>query len=88
MSQWHCDKRSESFEREVRIFCFSSTIARWVDMEGDLVFCFVAFGLHLGSWLLAVAIVGMTILRERERERERERGVVGVVTFEIWVLFF
>ena len=59
-------------------------------MEGDLVFCFVAFGLHLGSWLLAVAIVGMTILREREREieRERRRGVVGVVTFEIWVLFF
>ena len=39
-------------------------------MEGDLVFCFVAFGLHLGSWLLAVAIVGMTILRERERDGE------------------
>ena len=53
-------------------------------MEGDLVFCFVAFGLDLGSWLLAlaVAVVRMTILRERER------GVVGVVTFEIWVLFF
>ena len=51
-------------------------------MEGDLVFCFVAFGLDLGSWLLVVAVVRMTILRERER------GVVGVVTFEIWVLFF
>ena len=38
-------------------------------MEGDLVFCFVAFGLDLGSWLLAVAVVGMTFLRE-ERERE------------------
>ena len=40
-----------------------------------------------------VAVVGMTLLREerereRERERKRERGVVGVVTFEIWVLFF
>ena len=40
-------------------------------------------------WVLAVAVVGMTFLREeRERERERERGVVGVVTFEIWVLVF
>ena len=47
-------------------------------MEGDLVFCFVAFGLHLGSWLLAVAIVGMTILRERERERERDGEVLLV----------
>ena len=39
-----------------RIFCFSSTIARWVDMEGDLVFCFVAFGLDLGSWLLLLLL--------------------------------
>ena len=31
-------------------------------------FCFVAFGLDLGSWLLVVAIDGMTFLRE-ERER-------------------
>ena len=54
-------------------------------MEGDLVFYFVAFGLDLGYWLLTVAVVGMTFFRE---ERERERGVVGVVTFEIWVLFF
>ena len=38
-------------------------------MKGDLVFCFVAFGLDLGSWLLVVAVVGMTFLRE-ERERE------------------
>ena len=38
-------------------------------MEGDLVFCFVAFGLDLSSWLLAVAVVGMTFFRE-ERERE------------------
>ena len=61
---------SKSFEREVRIFCFSSTIARWVDMEGDLVFYFVAFGLDLGYWLLTGAVVGMTFFRE-ERERER-----------------
>ena len=41
------------------------------------------------GFLASVAVVGMTFLREeRERERERERGVVGVVTFEIWVLFF
>ena len=40
-------------------------------MEGDLVFCFVAFGLDLGSWLLVVAfvVVMMTFLRgERKRE--------------------
>ena len=41
------------------------------------------------GFLASVVVVGMTFLREeRERERERERGVVGVVTFEIWVLFF
>ena len=40
------------------------------------------------GFLASVAVVGMTYLRERERERERERGVVGVVTFEIWVLVF
>ena len=39
------------------------------------------------GFLASVAVVGMTFFRE-ERERERERGVVGVVTFEIWVLFF
>ena len=38
-----------------RVFCFSS-IARWVDMEGDHVFCFVAFGLDLGSWLLLLLL--------------------------------
>jgi hypothetical protein len=27
---------SDSFEREVRILCFSSTIARWEDTEEDL----------------------------------------------------
>ena len=35
------------------------------------------------GFLASVAVVGMTFFRE-----ERERGVVGVVTFEIWVLFF
>ena len=39
------------------------------------------------GFLASVAVVGMTFFRE-ERERERERGIVGVVTFEIWVLFF
>ena len=53
-------------------------------MEGDLVFCFVAFGLDLGSCCCCC----WDDFFERERERERERGVVGVVTFEIWVLFF
>ena len=68
-----------------RIFCFGSTIARWVEMEGDIVLCFVAFGLDLGSWLLLL-LLGWHFWEKRERERER--GVVGVVTFEIWVLFF
>ena len=51
-------------------------------MEGDLVFCFVPFGLDLGS---CCCCCWDDIF---EGERERERGVVGVVTFEIWVLFF
>jgi hypothetical protein len=45
--------RSESLEREVRIFCLSSTIARWEEMEEDLVVWFVGFVgfvLDLGSW--------------------------------------
>ena len=41
-------------------------------------------GFWIGFGFLAfVAVVGITFLRG-----ERERGVVGVVTFEIWVLFF
>ena len=36
------------------------------------------------GFLASVAVVGMTFFERRERER----GVVGVVTFEIWVLFF
>ena len=51
-------------------------------MEGDLVFCFVPFGFDLGS---CCCCCWDDIF---EGERERERGVVGVVTFEIWVLFF
>ena len=51
-----------------RIFCFNSTIARWVDMEGDLVFCSVAFGLDLGSWLLLL-LLGWHFLEKRKRER-------------------
>ena len=51
------------------------------------ILCF-ALCLSDSTWVLAVAVVGMTFLKGRERERERERGVVGVVTFEIWVLFF
>ena len=39
------------------------------------------------GFLASVDVVGMTFLREK-RERERERGVVGVITFEIWLLFF
>ena len=35
-------------------------------------------------WVLAVAVVGMTFFERTERERG---VVVGVVTFEIWVLF-
>lgn len=31
-----CVSRSESFEREVKIFCFSSTIAKWEDSDEDL----------------------------------------------------
>lgn len=45
--------RSESLEREVRIFCLSSTIARWEEMEEDLVVWFVGFVgfvFDLGSW--------------------------------------
>ena len=53
-------------------------------MEGDLVFCFVPFGFDLGSCCCCC----WDDIFEGERERERERGVVGVVTFEIWVLFF
>ena len=65
-----------------RIFCFSSTIARWVDMEGDLVF---ALWLLDWIWVLGFCCCCWDDIFER---RERERGVVGVVTFEIWVLFF
>ena len=43
-------------------------------MEGDLVFCFVPFGLDLGS---CCCCCWDDIFEERERERER--GIVGVL---------
>lgn len=52
--------RSDSFEREVRIFCFSSTIARWEETDEDLENWFGDFmGFEeeeedLGSWELIV----------------------------------
>lgn len=48
--------RSESLEREVKIFCLSSTIAKWEDSDEDLedgvdwVWGFVFFILGGANW--------------------------------------
>jgi len=48
--------RSESLEREVKIFCLSSTIAKWEDSDEDLedgvdwVWGFVFFILRGANW--------------------------------------
>ena len=80
------------------IFCFSSTIARWVDMEGDLVF---ALWLLDWIWVLGFYCCCWDDIFER-RERERccwccyiwDLGVVFLSEFErrkesvrLWVFF-